>query len=309
MSTTAGWIVFGAIVAIMLALDLGVFHRKSKEVTVREALMWSCIWVGIALSFNVAIYFWRGPQSALEFFTGYLIEKSLSLDNIFIFYVLFAYFKIAPKHQYRVLFWGIIGALVMRIVFVFAGIALLEKFSWIVYVFGAFLILTGFKMLVRTEEDIHPEQNPVLRLVRRVFPVTNETTGDSHFFVRQHGKLMATPLFVALVAVESTDAVFAADSIPAILAVTRDPFIVYTSNIFAILGLRALYFALSGMIGRFEHLHYGLGAILVFVGIKMILSDIVHLPPLVSLAIILGILGISILTSIRKKTTTDRKAA
>jgi len=308
MNTTTGWIIFGAIVAIMLALDLGVFHRKSKEVTIREALLWSGIWVGIAMSFNVAIYFWRDSQSALEFFTGYLIEKSLSLDNIFIFYFIFGYFKVEPKHQYRVLFWGIIGALVMRIIFVFAGIALLEKFSWIVYIFGAFLILTGLRMLIRTETNIHPEQNPVLRLVRRIVPVTSETR-STHFFVRHHGKVMATPLFVALVAVESTDVVFAADSIPAILAVTRDPFIVYTSNIFAILGLRALYFALSGMISRFEHLHYGLGAILVFVGIKMILSDIVHMPPLASLAIILGILGISILTSVRKKNASGRKAA
>jgi len=308
VDTALGWIVFGVVVAIMLALDLGVFHRKSKEITIREALLWSSIWIALALSFNLAIYVWKDSQAALAFLTGYLIEKSLSLDNIFVFYYIFQYFKIEPKYQYRVLFWGIIGALLMRIVFVFAGIALMEKFSWIVYVFGAFLIVTGLRMIIRSEAEVHPEHNPVLKLVRRLFPVTNKTE-DKYLFVRRNGTLMATPLFVALVVVESTDVIFAADSIPAILAVTTDPFIVYTSNIFAILGLRALYFALSGMISRFNRLHYGLGAILVFVGIKMLLSDVVHVPPALSLLVILGILGVSILTSLRRTRTDGRKAA
>jgi tellurite resistance protein TerC len=292
----------------VLALDLGLFHRKSKEIPIREALIWSGVWVGLALSFNVAIYFWQGSQAALEFLTGYLIEKSLSLDNIFVFYLIFSYFRVLRRHQYKVLFWGIIGALVMRIVFILAGISLIERFDWIVYLFGVFLIFTGVRMLKKKDVGVHPEHNPVLRLFRRVFSVTKQFE-DTQFFVRRDGKLFATPLFIVLLVVESTDVVFAVDSIPAILAITRDPFIVYTSNVFAILGLRALYFALSGMIGRFEHLHYGLGVLLAFVGVKMLLSDVVHLPSWLTLAAITVILGVSILMSLRKTKKTGNKAA
>jgi len=308
MNMTVGWITFVAIVSGVLALDLGLFHRKSKEIPIREALIWSGVWVGLALSFNVAIYFWQGSQAALEFLTGYLIEKSLSLDNIFVFYLIFSYFRVLRRHQYKVLFWGIIGALVMRIVFIVAGISLIERFDWIVYLFGVFLIFTGVRMLKKKDVGVHPEHNPVLRLFRRVFSVTKQFE-DTQFFVRRDGKLLATPLFIVLLVVESTDVVFAVDSIPAILAITRDPFIVYTSNVFAILGLRALYFALSGMIGRFEHLHYGLGVLLAFVGVKMLLSDVVHLPSWLTLAAITVILGVSILMSLRKTKKTGNKAA
>jgi tellurite resistance protein TerC len=291
----------------MLVVDLKVFHREAHEISVKEALIWSAIWIALALCFNVAIYFWRGSESALEFLTGYLIEKSLSMDNLFVFIMIFAYFGVAPRYQHNVLFWGILGALIMRAIFIAAGITLIMKFQWLILVFGAFLIYTGFKLGFQRDEKIDPEKNPVLKLVRRFIPITDHYEGQK-FFVRHSGKLMATPLFVVLIVIETTDVIFALDSIPAILAITQDPFIVYTSNVFAILGLRALYFALAGIMRMFHYLHYGLSLILMFVGVKMILSKAdmipllnlheIHIPAGVALAVVGGILILSIVASI-----------
>ena len=294
-----GWIVFAVVVGGVLTLDLGLFHRKSREITIREALAWSAFWVALALAFNAGIYLWRGPQAASQFLTGYLIEKSLSLDNIFVFYLILNHFRVQREYHHTVLFWGIIGALAMRIVFILAGIALIERFEWIIYPFGAFLIFSGTRMFSKKESGVNPERSPVLRLSRRLLPVT-ENFQAGHFFVRRDGALLATPLFIVLLVVETTDIVFALDSIPAILAITADAFIVYTSNVFAILGLRALYFVLAGMMGRFEYLHYGLGAMLVFIGMKMTLSHIVSVPVPVTMVVIVLILGLSILVSLGK---------
>ena len=288
------WIGFIAFVLVMLALDLGVFNREVKAVTVREAAGWVSLWVSLALIFNVGLYFWAGAEPALEFLTGYLIEYSLSIDNIFVFVLIFSAFRVPARYQHRVLFWGILGALVLRAIMIFAGVALLETFHWIIYVFGGFLVFAGMRMLFSGGDDlIDVDRNPVLRLVRRVFPVTKDYHG-SRFLVRQSGTLMGTPLLLVLVVVEATDVVFAVDSIPAIFAITREPFIVFTSNIFAILGLRSLYFLLAGIIDRFVYLEYGLAAILTFVGMKMILSGVWHPPTWLSLAVIVGVLGISI---------------
>ena len=293
------WVLFNLFVVGMLALDLGVFHRKEREVKFKEAILWSLVWIVLALIFNLGIYFWKGPQTGLEFLTGYLIEKSLSVDNIFVFLLIFTYFKVPSEYQHKVLFWGILGALVMRALFIATGIALIQKFHWVIYVFGAFLVLTGIKLALEKKKDIHPERNPVLKLFRRIMPVTPEYN-QSRFFVRLEGRWFATPLFVVLLVVETTDLIFAVDSIPAILAITQDPFIVYTSNVFAILGLGALYFALAGFMRLFEYLHYGLAAILVFVGVKMILSDLYKIPVWVSLGVILLTLALSIWISILK---------
>ena len=252
------WIGFNAFVLLMLALDLGVFHRKAHVVSLKESLAWTAVWVALALLFNVGICHYIGSQKALEFFTGYLIEKSLSVDNIFVFALLFSYFAVPPIYQHKVLFWGILGALVMRAIMIGVGVALIAKFAWIIYVFGAFLILTGIKMIVKREEEIHPERNPLVALVQTFMPVTSDYRGD-RFFVHENGVRMATPLFVVLLLVEFTDLIFAVDSIPAIFAVTTDPFIVYTSNVFAILGLRSLYFALAGVLDKFHYLKIGLG--------------------------------------------------
>lgn len=297
-TSIALWIGFNAFVLAMLALDLGVFHRKSHEVGVREALTWSAVWVTLALVFNAGLYFFRGPTPALEFFTGYLIEKSLSVDNIFVFALLFSYFAVPKLYQHRVLFWGVLGALVLRAFFIVAGAALLAKFHWILYVFGGFLILTGAKMALFSDKEMDPAENPVLKLIKRLIPVTPEYHGKS-FFVRQGGKLWATPLFLVLVLVETTDVIFAVDSIPAIFAVTRDPFIVYTSNVFAILGLRSLYFLLAGVMGKFRYLKLGLAAVLVFVGIKMTAVDFVKIPGLVSLGVIALCLTVAVVASLR----------
>ena len=245
------WVGFNVFVLAMLALDLGVFHRKSHVVSVREAIAWTVAWVTLAMLFNLGIWHYAGAQKALEFTTGYLIEYSLSVDNIFVFALLFSYFAVPPKFQHRVLFWGILGALVLRAIMIAAGTVLIAKFAWIIYVFGAFLILTGIKMIVKREEEIHPERNPVVKWFKKLMPVTSDYRGDK-FFVRENGILMATPLFVVLLLVEISDVIFAVDSIPAIFAVTRDPFIVYTSNVFAILGLRSLYFALAGVMDKFH---------------------------------------------------------
>lgn len=291
------WVLFGTVVVGLLALDLGVFHRKSHAVKIREALIWSAVWISLALAFNVFVYFTRGQTAGLEFLTGYLIEEALSVDNLFVFLLIFSYFRVPAAFQHKVLFWGIAGALVMRAAFIVAGIALIEKFHWIIYLFGAFLIITGIKMISEQDKEIHPEKNPVLRLFRRMMPVTEGYEGD-HFFVRRAGRLFATPLFVVLLMVETTDVIFAVDSIPAILAITRDPFIVYTSNVFAILGLRSIYFALAGLMQLFHYLNYGLCFILVFVGVKMLISDFYKIPIVIALGTIVLLLGGSILASI-----------
>lgn len=291
------WAGFIAFVIILLALDLGVFHRKLHEVKIKEALIWSAVWISLALIFNYGIYVFMGKEKALEFLAGYLIEKSLSVDNLFVFIMVFSYFKVNPIYQHKVLFWGILGALIMRAAFIFAGVALITKFHWIIYIFGAFLIFTGIKMLIQKEGEISPDKNPLVRLFKKFFPVTDQMHGDK-FFVKLNSKTVATPLFIVLLVVEFTDLIFAVDSIPAILAISNDTFIIFTSNVFAILGLRALYFALAGITKYFHYLKYGLSAILVFVGAKMVIADLYKIPILYSLLTILGILFVSILFSI-----------
>ncbi len=291
------WTAFNVFVLGMLALDLGVFHKKSEEITVRNALIWTGIWVVLAMSFNLFVYLYLGKEQGIEFFTGYVIEKSLSVDNIFVIIMIFSYFHVPASYQHKVLFWGIIGALVMRVIFIFAGIELIHRFHWLIYIFGGFLIFTGLRMVFAKEEKIEPERNPVVRLVRRIFPVTESYQSDN-FFVRLNGKLWATPLFVVVILIETTDLIFAVDSIPAILAITDDPFIVYTSNVFAILGLRSLYFALSGIEKYFHYLKYGLATILIFVGSKMALMDYHKIPIEVSLIVIVSVLIISIVASV-----------
>lgn len=302
------WLFFNLFVLAMLALDLGVFHRKSHEVKFKEALAWSGVWISLALVFNVILWrYWdvlapgseySTREAGLAFLTGYIIEKALSVDNIFVFLLVFAYFQVPSKYQHKVLFWGIIGALLCRAIFIFAGIALLEKFHWTIYIFGALLIFTGVKMVTQKDKKLDPEKNPVIRGFRKIMPVTPDFVGD-RFFTKIDGKKFATPLFITLLFVEMTDVIFAVDSIPAILAITNDPFIVYTSNVFAILGLRSLYFALSGIMNLFHYLHYGLAAILVFVGGKMVLTDIVGKVPIgISLGFIGAVLAVSIIASL-----------
>jgi tellurite resistance protein TerC len=291
------WIAFNLFVVAMLALDLGVFHRKAHVVKYKEALSWSGVWIALASTFAVIVYFWRGQQPGLEFVTGYLIELSLSVDNLFVFLVLFSYFKVPDEHQHKVLFWGIVGALVMRVIFIFSGVALINRFHWIIYIFGVFLVYTGIKLAVQDETDIHPETNPILKWFRRTFPMTKTYEGGN-FFVVKEGKRFATPLFAVLLVVETTDLLFAVDSIPAILAITRDPFIVYTSNVFAILGLRSMYFALAGMLTVFHYLNYGLAAILVFIGFKMLLSNFYKIPIAAALGVVAGLLALSIIASV-----------
>jgi tellurite resistance protein TerC len=297
IGTPALWIGFTVFILAMLALDLGVFHRKAHTVRIREALVWSVIWIGLALVFNAGVYFWFGSGHALEFFTGYLIEKALSVDNLFVFLVLFSYFSVPPPLQHRVLFWGIVGALVMRAGFIMAGAALIQRFHWVIYIFGAFLIFTGIKILASRGGEIHPERNLVLRLFRRIVRSVPEYHG-AKFMVKAAGRWYATPLLTVLVIIEATDIVFAVDSIPAIFAITADPFIVFTSNIFAILGLRALYFLLAGMIGRFRYLKVGLGLVLAFVGVKMLLAGIVQVPIALSLSVVSALLGLSVAASL-----------
>lgn len=288
------WFAFIGFVLLMLALDLGVFNREERAITVRQAAGWVSFWVGLALAFNVGLYFWAGPGPALDFLTGYVIEYSLSVDNIFVFVLIFSAFSVPARYQHRVLFWGILGALIMRGLMIFLGVSLIERFHWIIYVFGAFLVVAGLRLLFgNNDELIDVQRNPVLRLVRRVVPLTERYHG-ARFFVREAGKLAATPLLLVLVVVEATDVVFAVDSIPAIFAITREPFIVFTSNIFAILGLRSLYFLLAGVIDRFVYLEYGLAAILTFVGVKMLVSGVYHMPTWISLAFILLVLATSI---------------
>jgi tellurite resistance protein TerC len=294
------WILFNLFVAAMLVLDLGVFHRRAHPVKFREALAWSAMWISLAAGFAGIVYFWQGRTPAVEFVTGYVIELSLSIDNLFVFLLIFRYFRVAPDHQHKVLFWGILGALIMRAVFIVLGVGLIHKFDWIIYLFGALLVYSGIRLFRQEDAAIHPEKNPVLRLVRRSIPVTNDYEG-SRFFVRRPG-LQATPLLIVLLVVETTDVLFAVDSIPAILAITLNAFIVYTSNVFAIMGLRSMYFALAGMMELFHYLHYGLSLVLIFVGGKMLLSHYYQVPTEVALGIVAAILGVSVLASVARPT-------
>ena len=293
------WVGFNVFVLIMLALDLGVFHRKTHEVSLKEALTWTGVWITLALAFNVFIYYYFDEEFAVQFLTGYLIEKSLSVDNIFVIILIFSYFHVPSSYQHKVLFLGILGALVMRAIFIFAGIELIHRFHWLIYIFGGFLIITGIRMLFSSDTKIDPEKNFFVRIVRKIIPVTNDYVDDK-FFTRVDGALWATPLFLALVVIEATDLIFAVDSIPAILAISEEPFIVYTSNAFAILGLRSLYFALAGIEKYFKYLKYGLALILVFVGSKMAMAQLFKIPVEISLLVIAVILGVSMVASVRK---------
>ena len=304
------WIGFLVFVFIMLMLDLGVFHKKDTEVKVKEAILWSVFWISLALIFNVGVYYLFGKAQALDFFTAYVLEKSLSVDNLFVFIMIFGYFNISSKYQHKVLFWGIFGALIMRAIFIFAGVALIQKFSWIMYIFGIFLVYTGIHMIVGkkdVKEGFDPNKNIIMRLFRKMMPVTNETS-NPHFFERKDGILYATPVFLALLFIEISDVVFAVDSIPAVLSVSKDIFIVFTSNIFAILGLRSLYFALNGIMQYFYYLKFALAGILSFIGLKMCVNEFCtmfgydfHISNYVSLGIIIFLLTISIMLSVIQK--------
>jgi tellurite resistance protein TerC len=293
------WVGFFAFIAAMLALDLGVFQRDSHAITMKEALAWCGVWFTLALSFNALIWYWRGAELGQQFLASYLIELCLSVDNVFVFILIFAYFKVPAKWQHRVLFWGIIGAVAMRTVFILVGVSVIERFHWVLYIFGAFLVYTGIKMAIpkRDEEEIHPDQNPVVKLFRRIYPVA-PNNDHGHFFTHHQGRRMATPLFIVLLVVETTDVVFALDSIPAVLAITKDGFIALTSNIFAILGLRSLYFALNGIMQLFRYLKVGLAIILVFIGVKMLVEHWVHITTTMSLAVIGSVLTMSVLLSL-----------
>jgi len=292
------WLGFAGVMLFMFVLDLGVFNRKSHEITFREALTWTLVWVALALGFNGWILYSMGPTKALEFFTGYLIEQSLSVDNLFVFIMIFSFFNVRKDHQPRILKWGILGALAMRAVFILVGIELMERFAWAIYIFGGILIITGIKMAFGGEEQIEPEKNLLVRVVRRFVPITKRVRSD-RFFVRRRGITAATPLFLTLLVVESSDVLFAVDSIPAVLAVTRDPFIVYTSNVFAIMGLRSLYYLLANVMEMFVYLKLGVSFILAFVGAKMLLAETSFAIPIhFSLGVIAGVLAISIITSL-----------
>jgi tellurite resistance protein TerC len=292
------WIVFNAAILLLLFLDLAVFNRAGRVIVFKQALVSTFCWVALALGFAAFIHYWMGAGKALEFVTGYLIEESLSVDNLFVFILLFQYFKVPAEQERTVLFWGIIGALVMRGIFIVAGVALIRRFHWIIYLFGAFLVYTGVKLLGEgDEEQVDPSKNVVLRLVRKFIPITHEYAGKS-FFVRRDGKSFATPLFIVLLVVETTDILFATDSIPAILAISHDPFIVYTSNVFAILGLRSIFFALSGLMKLFHYLNYGLAVVLMFIGAKMLISAKYQLPTWVALLVIAVVLAVSVLASV-----------
>jgi tellurite resistance protein TerC len=308
IGTPALWAGFIAFVLAMLVIDLGVFHRTSHEVSMNEAVAWSAVWVALAAGFNVTVYLWFGRERALEFTAGYLIEKALAVDNIFVFALIFTAFAVPALYQHRVLFWGVLGALVMRAAFILAGGAFLQNFHWAIYVFGTILAITGVKLLVQRNQEMHPERNPLVKAFQRIFPVHTEYVGDK-FTVRREGRSYATPLLVALVAIEVADLIFAVDSIPAIFAITSDPFIVFTSNIFAILGLRSLYFLLAGVIKKFFHLKAGLSFVLIFVGAKMLMMDVYKIPIVVSLLAIAAILGLSIVASLLRTGASEDIAA
>jgi tellurite resistance protein TerC len=298
------WGSFTLFVLGMLALDLGVFHRKSHVVSIKEALTWTAVWITLSMLFNLFVYYYFDKEKALEFFTAYLVEKSLSIDNIFVIIMIFSYFNVPSAYQHKVLFWGILGALVMRVIFIFAGIELIHKFHWLIYIFGGFLVVTGLKMVFSDDKPMDPEKNPLVKLVRKIFPVTDSFEGDN-FFVKRGAKLWATPLFLVVVLIEGTDLIFAVDSIPAIISISDDTFIVYTSNVFAILGLRSLYFALAGIEKYFTYLKYGLAAILVFVGVKMCIVDFYKVPVEISLIVIAFLLAISMIASVVVKGKSD----
>ena len=291
------WLAFAGIITFMLVLDLGVFHKKSHKVSIKESLAWTGVWICLAMLFNAWVYHKMGQQKGLEFLTGYIIEKSLSVDNIFVISLIFTYFRVPPQYQHRVLFWGVLGALVFRIIFIFAGVALIQKFNWMIYVFGGFLVFTGLKMLREEEKTLEIEANPMIQFVKRFWKISPSFDGE-HFRTTHNGIRMFTPLFLVLVMIETTDIIFAVDSIPAILAITPDPYIVFTSNVFAILGLRSLYFALNGIMEMFEYINYALAGILSFVGVKMIISSWYHVPTIVSIGVIFTLLIASIVASI-----------
>lgn len=301
------WVLFNVFLITMLIMDIFVFHRKDHVIKMKEALQWSVFWIGLAIAFGIFILFWQDGETALNYFSGYLTEKSLSVDNLFVILMLFSYFCVPQEFRHRVLFWGILGAIIMRAVFILAGITLIEHIHWIIYVFGAFLIFTGVKMGMKKDDNPHPEANPVIKLISRFLPMSKNYHGHS-FFTKENGRRLATPLFAVLVAIEATDIIFAVDSIPAVLAITTEPFIVYTSNMFAILGLRSLFFAFSGFAERLYYLHYGLAAILTFLGTKMLLSRFYEIPNLLSLLVILIILIISVVTSMRRQPLTENQA-
>jgi len=292
------WWMFNLFILLLLALDLGVANRRDQEVSLRQALMGCAFWIGLALAFNLLIYVWRGSDAALQFLAGYLIEESLSIDNLFVFVMVFSYFRVPLAYQRTVLFWGILGAILMRMLFIVIGVALIERFHWVIYLFGLFLVYTGYQMAVEKGAQIDPSKNPILRWVRKFMPVTEGYEGK-RFFVYRDGKRYATPLFIVLLVVETTDLIFAVDSIPAVLAISSDAFIIYTSNVFAVLGLRSLYFALAGLMGLFHYLRYGLAAILSFVGLKMLCSGFYHMEIGPALGIVAGILALSITASLR----------
>ncbi|AGG05819.1 MULTISPECIES: TerC family protein [Dehalococcoides] len=299
MSLTVLWVIFAVMVLCMMALDLGVFHRRAHEVKTKEALVWSGVWIALALIFGGLVYSSLGSETGLNYLSGYIIELSLSVDNLFVFIMIFSYFCIKREYQHKVLFWGILGAIIMRAVFIAAGITLIENLSWVLYIFGVFLIYTGIKMVKDQNKEIHPDKNPLVNFVCRILPMTNKLHGD-HFFIKENGRKLATPLILVLVSIEAMDLVFAVDSIPAVMAITLDPFIIFTSNIFAVMGLRAMYMALSGVIQKLHYLHYGLAAILAFLGIKMLISDFFHMPVTASLGVVAVILAISIAASLLK---------
>ena len=293
------WIIFNVFVLIMLFLVLGIFHKGNRIISIKESLIWSAFWIVLALVFNAGIYFLYGYEKALEFLTCYIVERSLSVDNIFVFILIFSYFRVAAEYQYKILFWGIIGALVMRGVFIVAGVALIQNFHWMIYLFGALLVYIGFKLAFDEEKEIHPEKNPILNLFRKIFPVSHDHE-NGKLIIKRNGKIFATPLFIVLLVIEMSDVIFAVDSIPAALAISFDSFIIYSANVFAILGLRALYFALAGCMQMFHYLNYGLSIVLVFIGVKMLLTDFYKIPIWVVLGIIMTILAVSIIISIIK---------
>lgn len=293
------WILFNLFLVVMLTLDLFVFHRHAHVIKTREAVGWVALWVSLAVIFGIGVWVFSGSAHAISYFSAYVVEESLSVDNLFVFLMLFTYFCVPPEYRHRVLFWGIIGAVFMRAAFIFGGITLINNFHWIIYVFGAFLIFTGIRMGVKKEEDPHPEANPILKLLRRYLPMSSKYDGGK-FFTIENGRRVATPLLAVLISVEITDIIFAVDSIPAVLSITTDPFIVYTSNMFAIMGLRSIYFALEGFANRLYYLHYGLAAVLVFLGFKMVISGIFHIPTFLSLLVIAVILGIAIIASVKR---------
>ncbi len=293
------WIVFNVFLVTMLLLDLLVFHRKVHEISLKESITWTAIWVGLAVIFGLGIWLFQGSANGINFFSGYVVEESLSVDNLFVFLTLFTYFCVPSAHQHRVLLWGILTAIVLRAAFILGGIALFQALEWTIYVFGAFLVFTGIRMATQSEENPHPESNPVLKLIRRFLPMTADYHGGK-FFTMENGRRLATPLFLVFIVINLTDVIFAVDSIPAVLAITRDPFIVYTSNMFAIMGLRSIYFALSGFAKRLHYLHYGLSAVLVLLGVKMLLSKVYDIPTVVSLLLIAVILGAAVIASLRR---------